>query len=630
MKLSPSPGHSLLVTFLFLTAASSAFSLNSPVEDDSPNEPAPPSWTVEEDLVVSAERWPVPEGEVGSSVTLIAREEIEARHETTVLELLRTVPGVAVVQSGGPGRGASIFLRGANSQHTLVLLDGLRVNSVQNGGFDFADLTTDNVERIEILRGPQSTLYGSEALGGVISITTRRGEGEAEWSVDGRAGELETRWLAVGARGRRGSFDWSATASGFETAGISTASERLGNREVDPYQNRTASGRLGWGYGDGRADLTLRLTDGETGLDGFAFGVGPVDDPNFVQFRDFGQIALSLDHQFTPRWRGKATLGTVRDETEGEDPDTPFNNFRFEDRLDQLILQSDLELNAAGDLTAGYELERRHAESPGSFDESATLSSLFLNHRWSWNDRLHLSAGARYDDYQDVGSDATWRVTGSYLTGGERVRLHGSYGTGFRAPSFVELFFPGAGNLELDPETSQGGDFGVESFFASRRVRVDVTWFRNRFDDLIVFDFTTFTFANVAEADSEGLETVVEVRPWRDFELAAFWTSTDTENRGTGEPLARRPRDRGTLQALYTPPNGWTVAASLLRVADRVEFDGRPMDDYERLDVSLEAPGWGAWAPYLRIDNVLDEEYEEAPGFTTPGRVAVVGARATF
>lgn len=621
MKPSLRPGYLPLVTLLLLVAASPAF----PDADD-----PPPSWTVQEDVVVSAERWSVPEGEVGSSVTVLDREEIEARHETTVLELLRTVPGVAVVQGGGPGRAASVFLRGANSQHTLVLLDGLRVNSVHNGGFDFADLTTDNVERIEVLRGPQSTLYGSEALGGVISITTRRGRGDVEYSVDARGGELDTRRLAVGARGQGRFLDWSVSATGFETAGISTASERQGNREVDPYENLTASGRLGWTYADGRADLALRVSDAEVGLDGFAFGVGPVDDPNFVQSRRLGHVALSWNHEFTPRWRGKAILGTMRDELEGEDPDSPFNNFLFEDRIDQLILQSGLDLAAAGDLTAGYELEERHGESPGSFDESSSLSSLFLNHRWSWDDRLHLSAGARYDDPEDVQGEATWRVTGSYLAGAERVRLHGSYGTGFRVPSFVERFFPGLGNPGLGPETSEGGDFGIEAFFAARRIEVDLTWFHSRFDDLIVFDFTGSTFANVAEAESQGLETVVELRPIEDLELTATWTYTDSENRATGQPLARRPRDRGTFQALYTPADGWSLAASLLHVADRVEFDGQPMDDYQRLDLSVEAPGWGAWAPYLRIDNALDEEYEELPGFTTPGRLAVAGVRATF
>lgn len=631
MRPTPYPLLPLLVALL-LAAPTSSPASPAPSEDGEAVDetPTPPSLRFDDTLVVSAQRRPLPEGEVGSSVTVIDREEIETRHETTLLELLRTAPGVAVTQAGGPGRAASVFIRGANSQHTLVLVDGLRVNSLQDGGFDFSALAADNIERIEILRGPQSTLYGSEALGGVISITTRRGGGQPTRHVDARAGELGTYRLELGARGSRGAFDYAVTASGFETEGVSAASPRLGNRETDPYERRSLSGHLGWSGDDGGADLTFRLSDGETGLDGFAFGTGPVDDPNFRQLSELGQVALTLERRLTDRWSGRLTLGTVRNEVEGLDPDTPFNNFLFEDRIDQASVESELELGRAGDLTAGYELERRQAESRGGFDESADLSSLFVNHRWSSSDRLHLSAGVRHDDYEGVDEATTWRLTGSYLAAGDRVRIHGSYGTAFRVPSFVELHFPDAGNPALAPEKSSGVDLGVGAFLAAGRLHVDLTWFRSRFDELILFDLTTFRFANVAAADSRGLEATVEATPGRDLRITATWTYNDTENLATGNALARRPRDRGTLELLYTPPGGWTVSGSLLHVADRVDSDGAPMDDYERLDLSVEAPSWRGISPYLRIDNLLDEGYEEVRGFTTPGRLAVVGVRAEF
>lgn len=611
---------------------------------DAPPTPAPagdseddgPAVAVAEDMVVTADRMAVPAETTGSSVTVIGRGEIELRQPISLLELLRTVPGLEVAQSGGPGGVASVFIRGGGSDDTLVLLDGVRLNSPTSGAFDFADLTTDAIERIEILRGPQSGLYGSEAMGGVVSITTRRGEGAPGGWVAAESGSRAHRRLAAGAGGARGGFDFAVTAAAFETDGVSAASERRGNRENDPYDNMTLAARLGVGFlGDGRADLTLRYVDSQVAIDGFTFGVGPTDDPNALQNREMFQASLRLQKELAPWWHQSVTVGTVDDETIGSDPDTPFNNFRFRGRVSEASAVSDFRLGADDHLLAGASFERREAANPGAFDEGVDLASVFLTNRWGWRDRLFVSVGARHDDYSELGAETTWRTTASLLFPGRGTRLHASTGTGFRLPTFNELFFPGAGNPGLSPEASRGWDAGVEQGFLDGRVRLGATWFENRFDDLITFDLASFRFANVARAESRGVELSLDAAVRPGLDLGSSWTWTETEDLATGLPLARRPEHRGTLVVAYQPRERLRGTLAAVVVRDRIDSDGTAMDDYERFDLTAEyrlgvggSPA-GPWhlRLYVRIDNLLGAGYEEISGFTTPGRTAVVGVK---
>jgi vitamin B12 transporter len=599
-------------------------------------EEPPTGPPVEEEIVVTASRAPEPAREVGSSVTVLDRDEIERRGVATVLELLRTVPGVEVSQGGGPGRVASVFLRGATSAQTLVLLDGVRLNSPATAAFDLADLTLDGVERVEILRGPQSVLYGSEAMGGVVAITTRRG-GE-EGLAGGAEVEGGSLGLAAGRadlRGAGGRFDYALAAGRLELDGVSAASERRGNTEEDRWRNTTLSGRLGAAFlGDGRVDLTARHADGETGLDGFTFGVGPTDDPNYLQHRELTQVALELSKPLAPWWRQELTLGTSEDDLVGEDPDTPFHPFDIRTRVAEASTRADLALGERNRLLAGAAVERREAENAGAFDESLDLVSFFANHRWSARERLFLSAGLRHDDASGFGSKTTWRATGALLFPGNTAhpgngaRLHGSYGTGFRVPTFNELFFPGLGNLELEPEASAGWDLGLERTFRDGRLRLDLTAFENRFDELIVFDLATFTFANVAEAESRGLEATAAAVTGRRWVLAASWTWNETEDLSTGRPLPRQPEHRGTLVATLRASERLRATATVVAVAERIDSDGSPMDDYQRLDLAADTRLGTHLRPYLRIDNLLDQDYEEVNGFTTPGRTLRLGLRA--
>ncbi len=629
-------GYRSVLLFLFLSffprllpAQSQPPPQSAQAQGDATEENAPRP-VFKDEIVVTANRVASPAEEVGSSVTVISREEIERRGETQVLALLRTVPGLEVNQSGGPGTLASVFLRGANSNQTLVLIDGVRVTDT-GGGYDFSVLRADDVERIEVLRGPQSTLYGSEAIGGVVSILTRVGRSGFHLTADARAGSRSTRDFRLAADGGTGAFDYSVSAADRRTDGVSAASERRGNRETDPFSDRTFAGRLGFTVlADGRLDLVLRHTDADSSLDGFTFGIGPTDDPNYTQHRRFTVGSLQLTKPLAAWWNLRVTAGAHRDDTQGRDPDTFFNNYDLITRLGSLSAQSDFKLGSNDTLIAGVTGEHRQGESAGSFDKSLNTRSVYVEDDWSWHDRLFLTAGARNDRYSSFGDRTTYRVTGSYLWPGAALKLHGSLGTGFRGPSFTELFFPFAGNLDLKPETSTGYELGIDHTFGGGVLIAGVTWFSSRFRDLIDFNLDTGTFGNVRRATSSGVEATLEAHPRQNLELRAAYTYNDTEDRSTGLQLARRPRHRWSLLTAFEPTGRLRGTATLTGETGRIDSDGKPMDSYTRVDLSLEYRSASWLSPYLVVQNLFDRRYEEVSGFTTPGLTAVAGLRFNY
>ncbi len=582
-------------------------------------------------IIVSANRLETKIEDVGSSVTVLDAEEIELRAKTTVAELLRSVPGLEVARGGGPGQLTSVFIRGGNSSHTLVLLDGVRVNDPSTGAFDFASLSTDNIERIEVVRGPQSTLYGSEAMAGVISITSKSGGQGFQLSGLAEAGELDHRRWRLRVAGGNDRFDYAITASDESTDGVSAASERAGNVEDDAFDLTSVTAALGFALGDdGRVDLTLRSFDGRVGNDGFDFVVGPIDDLDRLQDREGLVASLRIENQLSRRWNQTFLIGFRDDELSGSDPNDFFSNFTVDSRSVEITAQSDIALSDYDVLSFGFSYDDRVSDSVGNFDESVDIISFFAQNAWSSpNDRFNLATGARYDDHSRFGDEITYRLSASWDVA-TATRLYGTFGTGFKAPTLNDLFFPFFSNPDLLPETSEGFDLGLQQSFLEDRVVVDLTWFTTDFEDLIAFDFATFTPQNIAAATSEGLELTVKVRPNPWFQMAVSHTYNDTEDETTGLQLARRPEHRSTLDLFFQPGDRFRGALGLIVGRDRIDSDGSVMDDYERVDLALHYRISDIFEPYLRVENLFDDEYEEINGFTTPGTVAVVGLRFKY
>ncbi|MYB17458.1 MAG: TonB-dependent receptor [Holophagales bacterium] len=601
--------------------AAAAVLLVAPVaarQDDAAGaEPA----TIEEEIVVSANRYEVPASEVGSAVTVIDGEEIERRNPVAVLDLLRTVPGTEVTHAGGPGKIATVRVRGGSGAQALVLVDGVRVNSVTGGTVDFAHLLAANIERIEVLRGPQAT-YGSEAMTGVVSITTGRGMKGWRLSGTGETGTHDHRRFELGLLGAADRWDVSVSATSLRTDGVSHRAIEGGAVEDDPYENQTWSTRLGAAFaGDGRIDLRARSYRGDTAVDGFGF-----EDLNAMAAQDEDTVALTVEKDLSSFWRQTVRLGQTDATLLGTDPDTIWNNYEIRSEIRQIDLQSDITLGTNNVLNLGLGTENRRGASVGTFDEEADLDSWFVQDQWSITDDVHVTAALRGDEHSTFGSETSHRVTVSGGWSDGRGRLHGSYGTAFRAPNFNELYFPFSGDPNLLPETTEGFDIGLQQRLGDSGVTLDLTWFDIDFDQLIEFDLTSFTFGNVARASSSGAEFTLRYRPDVSTSVEFSHTYNRTEDEATGNPLARRPKNRTTAVAQLQPTDRFTAAAMVAFVSDRTDSDGAVMDDYTKVDLHLSyILSW--LRPFVRIENLLDEDYFEVPGFVTPGRTFVVGLR---
>ena len=489
-------------------------------------------------MVVTATRVATPMSEVGSSVTLISREQIESRQAEYVHEVLRGVPGLDVVRQGGPGQQTSVFLRGANSTHTLVLIDGIEINDPANPGrsFDFANLPVDNVERIEIVRGPGSTLYGSDAMGGVIHIITRKGSGKPVFTLAAEAGSFRTHTGKLALRGGTGRFNYSLAGSYLSSQGISAADQKFGNDEKDGYDRKAFSARLGLNATDALVfDVFYHYLDAESELDTFGGPYG--DDPNNTfnsrsnYFRT--QANLSLFGGYWEQTLGFSLADYERSNSDDPDSDHPFDATRthYDSRLYKGDWQHNLAISPASMLTLGVEYQEEKASSSdersfldyysgqpatssNSFPEkSANTTGYYLQNQLQLGENLVATAGLRLDDHSRFGSHETWRLTASYLVPATGTRFKATYGTAFKAPTLAQLYENSAwvvGNPDLDPEKSRGWDAGFEQSLWQERITIGATWFENRFTKLIntLWNPETFKYEyeNVDKARTKGLE----------------------------------------------------------------------------------------------------------------------------
>jgi vitamin B12 transporter len=642
------PFRSALITAVlgsgFAVALGAAFAapLAAQERDSIAAIPVPP-------IVVTVSRIETPTDEVANAITVVTRQEIERRQLRTVEEALRTVPGVSLVRSGGPGGTTTSFIRGASSEHALVLLDGIELNdpSLPAGGYDFATLGTAGVERIEILRGPQSTVHGSNALGGVVNIITRRGEGKPRVEAAIEGGGFRTLAGTVAVLGSISGWSWFAAATRSTTDGFSAAPERLGNDEDDASRTTGVDVRLDGRTGPATMSLVGHLDDSATEID----QSGPEgDDPN--RRLDDRETAIRAEVRLGEagdRWRPELSLAWTehdRASLDDPDPDHPQTMERgdFEGTSWKLSWVNALDLGGS-DLVIGAETERERSatsfESDGPFgpfesefpEQSARTTGAFAEARARPTDALVLAAGARVDDHDRFGATVTGRVAPVVIVGSTGTRLRATAGTGFKAPSLFQLFDPAFGDPGLDPEHSRGWDVGIDQPVASDQVQLSATWFRTNYEGLIVFG--SDGYRNENEVTTRGLETTASAVFAAALRVAASYTYTRAESEtgaDAGLDLIRRPRHQGSLTIDWTPERGPEVSLGLRRVGDRedVDFTTFPSERVS-LDAYTIARIAAAWevADRVRvtgrIENLFDAEYEEVLDFGTAGRAAYLG-----
>ena len=585
-----------------------------------------------EDTVITPTRTKQLLKNVGSSLSIITQKDIENSKSPLLLDVLRQAPGIEVTRTQGIGGTTSLFIRGASAAHTLVFVDGVRMNSPTSGAFNFANLTTDNIERVEILRGPQSTLYGSEAIGGVVNIITRKGAGDNKVILGTEYGMRDTYRETVNVSGGKDKFDYSVGGSYLKTHGISAASS---GSEKDGYENITGSSRLGWDFmGDGRVDTTIRGSHSDFEYDAFEYGIGPVDDPDRRQTTDEILFSTKVNKTFFDLWTPSFLVSVNDTELKGLDPTDESGKFRIPTRVWRAEHQSDFSLFDTDTITLGYEYEVLEGENEGKFDKQTySNNAVFLQNQIELFESLHWTIGLRHDDFSTFGSHLTYRTTASYNMEEIGVRLHGSWGKGFRAPSLNELIYPYYGNPNLSPEESRGWDFGVEKEILKNKLTMDITYFENNFTNLItaaVQPDGSYLAENVARAESQGIETSLTYRPFTILSFTGTYTYTETRDREKDRQLPRRPENRATFGINTNPIEKLNINVTGIMVRDRIDSNGTKMDNYWTVNQATRYDVTKFMTAYVRFENLFDYDYEEVTGFGSLGFTAYGGLEFKF
>lgn len=604
-------------------------------------------------IVVTATRTPTATRAVGISIAVVTREEIERHQYRTVLDVLRAIPGVAVAQTGTGGV-ASAFIRGAGADHAVVLVDGIELGdpSAPNGAYDLADLAAADIERIEVVRGPASPLYGSSAMGGVIHIVSRSPSHSPRLSAlaetGTRGGGLGTLRLAAGS----GALTAAVSATARRTDGFSTTGAPVGSAEADGHDVGAISARLDWRPSDVvDVQTTVRGSRGRTERD----QEGPLgDDPDAVTEADLLAAAgRATVRVWDGRWESALGISLVRhDRQSRDDPDAfrPAERSRgaFDGERWKFEWRNLFEPVPDQRLVVGIETERERASttfaSDGEFgpfesalpEVSARTTGLFLQHQAEWDETFAVTGGVRLDAHSRFGRAATWRAAASLALPGSGTRLRASLGTAFKAPTLLQLFDPQFGNARLAPERGLGWDAGAEHDLARGRLRIGGGVFGSRFEDLVGFEFPA-GFRNTKAAEAHGVEAWVSALPAAGVRVRGSYSFTDAVDVGGGEedglPLLRRPRHQASVDA-EVEMDRMSLAASLQWVGSRDDLDfsvvparRAALDSYALVRIAVSREVFAGLRLLARVENLLDEEYAEALHFETPGRTLTVGGR---
>lgn len=595
-------------------------------------------------LSVSAARSPVPVETVGSAVTVITAEQIEALQIRQVDDVLRLVPGLAVSRTGSVGGTSQIRIRGSEANQTLVRIDGIEVSDPSGGSeFDFGHLLAYEIERIEVLRGPQSALYGSDAVGGVIDITTKRGSGPLSGSVRTEAGSFDTR-EAVGTVSYGDQiFDALVSAQSFRTDGISSADERAGNPEKDGYRNRSTFAKFGWRPAE---DLEFALV-GRTlryRTEGDGYSTLPYDADEETRgtqtfLRGEARYAMA-----DGRWHHKVGLANTEHDRDYRS-DGSITSTYLGRRL-KADYQTDygFETGAVShDLSLGTEYERetvRTSSAWSTVDRAFDSTGFAGEYRLGLYDQLFLSAAGRYDKNEVFDDQKTWRFTAAWLIPGTDTKLRASYGTGIKNPTLFELFGytnTYQGNPDLKPEEATGWDAGIEHSFFDGRFVVDFGWFRQDVENLIQGSGST-SINLPGTSRINGIEASVTIRPvsWADLRLA--YTYTDGEDSNGQELVRRAPHIASADLATRFLDNRGRAGLSVVYNGEQKDwaydaFYNRSvvtLDDYTLVNLTVAYDLTNTVEIFGRIDNLFDEEYQEVLGYGSRGRAGYAGLRMRF
>jgi vitamin B12 transporter len=584
------------------------------------------------DYVLSATRTPAALTTTGSYVDTISAAELERMQLSNLQSALGGIPGAPAFSSGARGAIASLFLRGSNSNQTLFLADGIRLNDPNTDYQLFlGGACVTGCDSLEVAHGPQSTLYGGEAMGGVISLTAQKGSGPARNVVSVEAGSFGTVQGALSSQGSDGQ-----SAYNFSAAGGITQNDRPNN----DFNSATYALRLDHKFSDRVAiGGTYRGFIGKYGSPGDRFTNDPDDSE-----KESNQLATVFAN-FTPTatFNSRVVLGGQDRRFESISPSS-FGTSTTLVKNNRAVLdwQNTLQFGEQHKITAGLTAEENHTINTGfgHIDKRQQLLAFFVQDEWTPVDHVYLTAGLRSDDFDTFGRATTGRVTAAWLSKDSRWKVRGSYGTAFRAPSFLDLYGKESyyvGNPNLNPEKANGWDAGVDYFLPKNHGSFSATWFDTRFRNLIVYDFGVFpgTTANVERARTQGLELAGKFTLPGAIDVRVAYTYLEADNLSQNIRLLRRPRNSGSIDVWHDLGNAFSLGVGVAFVADRQDVDAQTFATIEGENYTV-ARVYAAWKATsritvkARIENLLNEKYEQVNGYPQPGVGAFGGVEYKF
>ncbi len=577
--------------------------------------------------VTTATRTPVSAAQLGSAVDVISAADLQRRQVNTLAGALGTVPGTPNFASGALGASASLFLRGSNSNQTLFLVDGIRLNDPNTDyNLFLGGSCVSACDSLEVSHGPQSTLYGGEAMGGVIAIAAQPGSGDAGTRFTLEAGSFGTVQGSVDTQGEAGGTAYVLSLSGGHTDN---------DRPHNGFESLNLVGRLDREVRDGvTIGATVRGFEGRYDSPGDRF----TNDPDNTEDESNWLATAFVDFAAAEDLTARLTLGGQAREFVSVNPGAFGTQITtVTNRRGVLDGQASYTGFAGHRVTAGFTAEANHTRNDGfgDIDESQSLLAFFAQDEIALSENAWLTLGLRSDDHDTFGRATTGRGTLAWQVVPDRLKLRGSYGTAFRSPSFLDLYGESAfyaGNPDLRPEEARGWDVGFDAYLADGRSTASVTYFDSKYDDLIIFDFGVFpgTTANVEEARMRGVESSLNWSLGETTIIEAHYTYLEADNVTQGIRLLRRPRHAGGVDVWHDFGNGFDLGAGVGFVADRRDVHAANFSTIDAEDYVV-ARFYGAWQarPDLkvraRVENAFDQAYEPVHGFPQPGIGAYVG-----
>ncbi|MFH2137358.1 MAG: TonB-dependent receptor [Candidatus Omnitrophota bacterium] len=591
-------------------------------------------------VLVSATKTEQYQSQIGSSTTVITESQLKKSGKTTIAEVLKGLPGITVSQNGNMGGLTYVNLRGSQNGQTLVLIDGVETYDPMTAsrGFDFAHLTTDNIERIEIVRGPQSTLYGSSAMGGVINIITKQGKGKPAADVSFEAGSHNTFRESIGARGSEDGVDYSIALSRMDSEGLTNAKD---GRESDKYQNTSVSTRIGVNvFDNSKLTWVSRYTEADYDLDDGAYS----DDPNYTAKSELFSSKLEFAQHLQEAWTYSVAYSFLNMERNYRDPadsvDTTENEkSRFIGNYNKFETQHNISFSDIDEETFGaeYKVERGSSTSSGAFGWSSSHfdrrtfldRAYYAQSRLNFDEEFIFTAGMRIDDYQLYGNKDTYKLSALYAFPETDTKLRASYGTGFKSPSLYQLYSI-YGNTTLSPEESWGYDAGIEQYFFDGKITVGVTGFNTNYKNLIAWQWPQYV--NVQKAITRGYEWDAKAQLKDNLTLGSSYTYTKTKDKSITKELARRPKNQAKVYADWDCSQDWNINIAARYIGTQWD-DSANTNSIKRsiiFDLASSYAINGSMQIFGRVENLSDRDCESVRGYAGFDRAVFAGVKGEF